>query len=132
MAINGVHDSLRHGLVSSTSASSVQPGSTHALQARLEQWGETQEKLKLGMQRGAFGLGLPLRVMMEKKIVMEDSHFPFLTASQLPIGGSTNIAYEILSGTDEMIDAQDFMGGGGNGPAAGLDIHAAMERKHRM
>ncbi|KAJ9116885.1 hypothetical protein QFC22_004542 [Naganishia vaughanmartiniae] len=70
---NGVHDSLRHGLVSSTSASSVQPGSTHALQARLEQWSETQEKLKLGMQRATFGLGLPLRCMMEKKIVMEVS-----------------------------------------------------------
>jgi len=68
---HGVHDSLRHGLTSSTSSTSVQPGSTHALQARLAQWSETQEKLKLGMQRGTFGLGLPLRVMMEKKIVME-------------------------------------------------------------
>ncbi|KAJ9116803.1 hypothetical protein QFC24_006608 [Naganishia onofrii] len=49
----------------------------------------------------------------------QDSHFPSLTASQLPIGGSTNIALEILNGTDETIDVQDFMGspalGGGNG-----------------
>lgn len=67
--LNAVHDSLRHG--PSKSAASVQPGTTHALEARLEQWAETQEKLKLGMQRSNFGLGLPLRVMMEKKIVME-------------------------------------------------------------
>jgi proteasome maturation protein len=69
--LNAVHDSLRHGLTSSTSAAAVQPGTTHALQARLEQWNATQEKLRLGMQRSNFGLGLPLRVMMEKKIVME-------------------------------------------------------------
>jgi proteasome maturation protein len=67
--LNAVHDSLRHG--PSKAAASVQPGTTHALQARLEQWAETQERLKLGMQRSNFGLGLPLRVMMEKKIVME-------------------------------------------------------------
>ncbi|KAJ9097502.1 hypothetical protein QFC20_006159 [Naganishia adeliensis] len=134
--LNAVHDSLRHGLTSSTSAAAVQPGTTHALQARLEQWNATQEKLRLGMQRSNFGLGLPLRVMMEKKIVMEDAHFPSLTASQLPLGGSTNIALEILNGTDEQIDVQDIMGssalGSGIAPAAGVDIHAAMERKHRM
>ncbi|GHJ86491.1 hypothetical protein NliqN6_2893 [Naganishia liquefaciens] len=132
--LNAVHDALRHGV--SKSSASVQQGTTHALQARLEQWAETQEKLKLGMQRSNFGLGLPLRVMMEKKIVMEDNHFPSLTASQLPLGGSTNIALEILNGTDEQLEVQDIMGtpalGSGIAPAAGIDIHAAMERKHRM
>jgi proteasome maturation protein len=86
---------------------------------------------------------------------IQDAHFPSLTASQLPLGGSTNIALEILNGTDEQIDVQDIMGssalGSGIGesslsmrrrgiglmqcsvaPAAGVDIHAAMERKHRM
>lgn len=67
--LNAVHDALRYG--PSKASASVQQGTTHALQARLEQWNETQEKLKLGMQRNMFGLGLPLRVMMEKKIVME-------------------------------------------------------------
>lgn len=42
----------------------------------------------------------------------QDNHFPALTASELPLGGSMNIHAEILAGTDESIDVGDFMSGG--------------------
>lgn len=42
----------------------------------------------------------------------QDNHFPALTASELPLGGSMNVHAEILAGTDESIDVGDFMSGG--------------------
>jgi hypothetical protein len=54
--------------------------------------------------------------------VRQDNHFPSLTASQLPIGGSTNIALEILNGTDEQLDVQDIMGSSALGSGIGKSL----------
>lgn len=41
----------------------------HPLQTRLENWDKTRDNLKLQLQRDVYGLGAPLRTMMERKIV---------------------------------------------------------------
>jgi proteasome maturation protein len=110
------------------------------------------------MQRNTFGMGVPLRIAMEKKIVsevstwshlaagrlergklgrrlqvrtdMQDLHHPLLLASSsgaVPLGGSHNIAQEILNGTDESLDAPDFMAGSTTYNEV-LDMSAVMER----
>jgi len=97
------------------------------------------------MQRNTFGMGVPLRIAMEKKIVAEVSvyasvrlfqadrqspHHPLILAassSAVPLGGGHNLAQEILNGTDESIDAADFMGSA-NDLGEVLDVSAVMER----
>jgi proteasome maturation protein len=156
--MSGVHDTFRYGL--KKASTSVEAGNSHPLQARLEQvsvcrpgalcwrdrmkgliiwctqWEATQAQLKLNMQRNVYGLGLPLRNMMDRKICAEvrlignggqrsteadllkrhsfwcdqDKHHPALSASSTTLGGSSNIALEILEGKDESIDVGDFMG----------------------
>ena len=80
----GLHDTLRNGLRSLENE--VKGGSI--IQQRLErvrqgllciiepssgnnifQWDETQDNLKMTLQRNLFGLHLPVRQMMERKIV---------------------------------------------------------------
>ena len=125
----GTRDTLRHGLKSGNGDA----GTVHALQSRLEQWQATQTQMKMTLQRNVYGIALPLRTMMEKNLVAEtqDNHFPALTASELPLGGSMNIHAEILAGTDESIDVGDFMSGGAL-PKETVDIHSAMEKRKGM
>jgi proteasome maturation protein len=63
----------------------------------------------------------------------QSAHHPLLASnpSALPLGGSHNTSLEILTGTDESIDAVDFMGG--ETPAGEiLDVSSAMERSRGM
>ena len=57
-------------------------------------------------------------------------HHPLLLASSsgaVPLGGSHNVAQEILNGTDESLDAPDFMAGATSYNEV-LDVSAVMER----
>lgn len=38
---------------------------------RIEQWEATQDNLKLQMQRQLFGLHMPMRILMERKLVSQ-------------------------------------------------------------
>jgi len=114
----GTHDTLRYGLRSL--ASEVRTGS--ALQGRLEKWEETQDNLKLTMQRNLYGLHAPVRLMMERKIVGYNPHFPALPHS--------NLALDILMGRDETLDVADFFGDAESGPE--FSIHTDMEKKRRV
>ncbi|KZT08883.1 proteasome maturation factor UMP1 [Laetiporus sulphureus 93-53] len=115
----GLHDTLRYG-PRSLSAEVTANGGTRE---RLENWEATQDNLKLTMQREMFGLHMPMRLLMERKIVAQNSHMPALPQS--------NIHLDILMGRDETLDCADFMM-----PASELsqplDIHAEMEKKLRM
>lgn len=96
---HGVHDAMRHGLRSlhdETAASAH-----HPLQHRLEQWDETQREWKLTMQRNTFGLGMPMRTMMERKIV---SHTPHMPARRVAL-----VHLDILDGRDETLEPYDFL-----------------------
>ncbi|EIW67682.1 hypothetical protein TREMEDRAFT_64276 [Tremella mesenterica DSM 1558] len=127
-SVTGTHDALRHGLT--TSAHAVAPNTVSPLQARLQKWQKTQKELQQTLERNTFGLGVPLRREMELKLVSNSPHHPLLnvaTTSSLPLGGTHNIALEILQGTDETLDAPDFMAGGGSLGEV-LDMTAVMER----
>lgn len=49
----------------------------------------------------------------------------------MPLGGSHNVSMEILNGTDESLDAPDFMAGSGSLGEV-LDVNAVMERSRGM
>ncbi|KIJ45098.1 hypothetical protein M422DRAFT_29949 [Sphaerobolus stellatus SS14] len=114
----GLHDSLRHGGPRSL-ATEIKGGGP--LQKRLEGWEETQDQLKLSMQRNMFGLHMPARQLMERKIVSGNPHMPAFAQFQ------SNIHLDILMGRDEMLDVEDIFGD--QASALPLDIHADMERK---
>ena len=48
---------------------SIVSDTVHDLSCCGEQWEATQDNLKLTMQRNAFGLHMPMRTLMERKIV---------------------------------------------------------------
>lgn len=64
----------------------------------------------------------------------QSSHNPLLSVPSvgaLPLGGSHNVALEILQGNDENLDVGDFMGG--ERPVAEvLDVNSVMEKSRRM
>ncbi|CAD6582224.1 MAG: hypothetical protein TREMPRED_003240 [Tremellales sp. Tagirdzhanova-0007] len=125
--LTGTHDTFRHGLTSAAQGAAV--GNMSPMQARLEKWATTQSQLQQTLQRDMFGLSVPLRQAMELKIVSESLHNPLLltsTSSSLPLGGSYNLALEILEGNDEHLDVTDFMGG--DRPMREVvDVNKAME-----
>jgi len=64
----GAHDAMRYGPRNlATEASSM--SRQHPMQHRLEKWDETRDNLKLTMQRNMFGLGAPIRTLMERRVV---------------------------------------------------------------
>lgn len=113
----GLHDTLRYGPRSL--ANDIKGGSV--LQQRLEQWEETQDQLKLTLQRNLYGLHLPVRQMMERKIVSASPHMPAMAQFH------SNVHLDILMGHDEALDVGDFFGDDSTGLP--LDIHLEMERK---
>ncbi|KAI0726061.1 proteasome maturation factor UMP1 [Fomitopsis betulina] len=115
----GLHDTLRYGPRSLAAENKAKGG----LRERLENWEATQDNLKLTMQRNIFGLHMPMRTLMERKIVSRSSHMPAFPQS--------NPHLDILMGRDETLDCADFMMPASQ-LAQPLDIHTEMERKLRM
>lgn len=113
----GLHDTLKYG----PRSLAEEIKSTNPLQARLENWDETQRSLKLTMHRNIYGLHAPMRQLMERKIVSYNPHMPTMAQS--------NIHLDILEGRDETLDVTDFFQHDADTP---MDIHADMERKLRM
>ncbi|BEJ14114.1 hypothetical protein CspHIS471_0312880 [Cutaneotrichosporon sp. HIS471] len=121
--LTGTHDAFRYGPTSA--AQTVAVGNASPLQ-----WGETQAQLRQTIQRQTFGMAVPLRQAMEIKIAKEELHHPAMlsaTPSGLPLGGTHNLALEILQGKDEGLDEADFMSGGADLREI-LDVNAVMER----
>ncbi|EJD04426.1 uncharacterized protein FOMMEDRAFT_107136 [Fomitiporia mediterranea MF3/22] len=114
----GVHDTLRHGLRSLATEARCES----ALKHRLDKWEETQDNLKLNLQRDLYGMAAPVRLMMERKIVGTDMNMPAMSRS--------NIHLDILMGRDETLDIAEVFSEREVAPP--LDIHADMERKLRM
>ncbi|OCB86433.1 hypothetical protein A7U60_g6554 [Sanghuangporus baumii] len=114
----GLHDSLRYGPRNLASEAKARSDIQH----RLEKWEETQDNLKLQLQRDLYGMGAPIRLMMERKITSTNMHMPALARS--------NIHLDILTGRDEILDVHDVFQSREEAPP--LDIHSDMERKLRM
>jgi len=113
----GLHDTLKYG----PRSLAEEIKSTNPMQARLENWDETQRTLKMTMHRNVYGLHAPMRQLMERKLVSYNPHMPAVPQS--------NIHLDILEGHDETLDVTDFFHTEAEPP---MDIHADMERKLRM
>ncbi|KAJ2985959.1 hypothetical protein NUW54_g9962 [Trametes sanguinea] len=115
----GLHDTLQYG----PRSLAAEVTTNSKIRDRLENWEATQDNLKLQMHRQVFGLHMPMRLMMERKLASYNPHMPVLPQS--------NVHLDILMGRDEVLDTADFMM-----PASEmsqpLDIHADMEKKLRM
>ncbi|KAI0757801.1 proteasome maturation factor UMP1 [Daedaleopsis nitida] len=115
----GLHDTFKYG----PRSLAAEVTSTSKIRGRLENWEATQDNLKLQMQRQLFGLHMPMRTLMERKIVSQNPHMPILPQS--------NLHLDILMGRDETLECVDFMTPA-SAIAQPLDIHADMEKKLRM
>lgn len=90
---------MRHGLRSLRAESAA--SSYHPLQNRLEHWDETTRNWKNTMQRNAFGLGMPMRMEMERRMVAASPHMPARRVA--------NVHLDVLDGRDETLDPSDFL-----------------------
>ncbi|KAH9947400.1 proteasome maturation factor UMP1 [Amylocystis lapponica] len=115
----GLHDTLQYG----PRSIAAEIKSTDSIKNRLENWDATQDNFKLTVQRRTFGLHMPMRLLMERKIVGYNPHMPALPQS--------NIHLDILMGRDETLECADFMTGATE-TAQPFDIHGEMEKKLRM
>ncbi|KAF9956429.1 hypothetical protein BGZ65_002737 [Modicella reniformis] len=93
----------------------------HPLEHRLAEWENTQEELKMSLARNTFGMHAPIKMAMERSLVIK-AHGP----SMLP--RRSNLGLDILMGKDETIDFEDFL----NVPEMStdlVDVHTVMERQ---
>ena len=79
--------------------------SAHPLEARLVQWRETQDRLKMEMLRRQFGIAEPVRRGMELKIAAAGEWRP------AALGGSSSVHKDILEGRDCEIGWEDVFTG---------------------
>ncbi|CAD6980389.1 unnamed protein product [Tilletia controversa] len=96
-----IHDSIRHGGPRSL-AFENSTATQHPLQNRLEQWDETRDTFKLTVMRNTFGIGAPMRVMMEREVI---GHNPLHSSPN----SITGLHMDILNGEDETLNPSDFM-----------------------
>jgi proteasome maturation protein len=108
----GVHDNLRSRLGHTTTVSSgsssnkpVALQSAHPLEARLVQWRETQDRVKMEMLRRQFGIAEPVRRGMELKITEAGEWRP------AALGPSAGVHRDILQGRDTEIGWEDVFTG---------------------
>ncbi|KAF2472237.1 UMP1-domain-containing protein [Lindgomyces ingoldianus] len=131
----GVHDTLRSRLAlssapitSTTTASSsnhpIQLQSAHPLEARLVQWRQTQDKLKMEMLRRQFGIAEPVRRGMEIKITGAGEWRPMV------LGGASGVHRDILEGRDCEVGWEDVFVG--NELREVPDFHTEMETRMKM
>ncbi|KAF7319871.1 hypothetical protein MKEN_00770300 [Mycena kentingensis (nom. inval.)] len=114
----GLHDTLQYG--PRTLATELKTG--NGLKERLENWEETQDNMKLTLQRNLHGMHAPMRLLMERKIVATNPHMPALPQS--------NLHLDILMGRDETIEPVDIFGG--METIAPQSIHGDMEKKLKL
>ncbi|KAG0320771.1 Class II abasic (AP) endonuclease [Dissophora globulifera] len=113
----GLHDAMRFGMRQIASEVSAK----HPLENRLAEWESTQEELKMNMARNAYGMHAPIKMAMERSLVIK-AHGP----SMLP--KRSNLGLDILMGRDETIDFEDFL----NVPELSTDMvdpHVVMEHQ---
>ncbi|KAG9206051.1 hypothetical protein B5807_09744 [Epicoccum nigrum] len=124
----GVHDNLRSRLAQTTSApsstKSVELQSAHPLEARLVQWRDTQDRMKMEMLRRQFGIAEPVRRGMELKIASAGEWRP------AALGGSSGVHKDILEGRDCEIGWEDVFTGSELRQVP--DFHTEIEHKMKM
>ncbi|KAI9736463.1 MAG: 20S proteasome maturation factor [Claussenomyces sp. TS43310] len=130
----GLHDTLRHGIGPTTTASSSSSStsapldSAHPLEARLAQWSATQDALKLEGLRRTFGMAEPIRRGMELRTVREGEWRPLALGAAA--AARPGLHEDILTGRDATCAWEDIFVG--DELRASLGVQEEMERKVRM
>jgi len=94
--------------------------SSHPLEASEKTYLNRQEQQEFAMLRKIQGLHAPMKLQMERKITMKSGHLPFLPRS--------NASYDALTGRDELITFEDFLGHAHEPERMGQP-HAMVEKK---
>ncbi|KAF9283003.1 D-tyrosyl-tRNA(Tyr) deacylase [Mortierella alpina] len=113
----GLHDTMRFGMRQIASEVTEK----HPLENRLAEWDNTQMELKMNMARNMYGMHAPIKMAMERSLVVK-ARGP----SMLP--QRSNLGLDILNGKDETIDFEDFL----NVPEMStdmVDVHTVMEHQ---
>ncbi|CAG7818338.1 unnamed protein product [Allacma fusca] len=74
----------------------------HPLELSEKTFQKRQEEQEFYRLRKLQGLHVPLKLKMERKITLRSGHLPFLPRS--------NASYDVLTGRDELITFEDFLG----------------------
>lgn len=96
---------------------------THPLEQSEKQFRINQQQLELTMARKVQGMHAPLRLQMERKIVSKNGHLPFLPRH--------NASLNVLTGRDEMIGFDDYLGHPLDAEVMGQP-HAMVERSLKL
>ncbi|CAR28919.1 hypothetical protein ZYGR_0U02780 [Zygosaccharomyces rouxii] len=119
-AIKSLPDTLRQQNGGSVPQSS-QLSNRHPLEARLQNWEETQRKRQLEQYRQIFGIAEPMKRVMDLKLVEQTDFNPL---------NQSNLHRDILLNKDSSIDWEDVYGEplvSQSGNLLGDDVHAKIE-----
>ena len=95
-------------------------GAAHPLETSEARWKELGDKIRMTVLRNTQGIHAPFRLHMERKAASQVSRLPFLP--------SHHVALDVLSGDDECVGFEDFLGGAEVGEVMG-NPHAMVERR---
>ncbi|KAH8152348.1 uncharacterized protein LAJ45_03775 [Morchella importuna] len=119
-SVRSIPDPMRNGLQSV----SAEVNGKHPLEARLKNWDETQQALKMESLMRVYGAQEPIRRGMEMKISGSDWR-------PAQLGGPSNFHLDILKGKDTTIEWEDVYKGTDNTEEL-PGFHAEMESKLKM
>jgi len=112
-----VQNVMVHGLGANSKTAQVEV--RHPLEASEKSFMLRKEQLDMAMLRKTQGLHAPLRLQMEKRSLAKVGHLPFLPRS--------NASLHALTGQDELIGFDDFLGHA-NEPEMMGQPHAMVEK----
>jgi len=116
-----VADAMIDGLASKSKSKKLY--TSHPLEQSEKIFRKNQEQLEFAMARKVQGIHAPLRLQMERKIVSKAGHLPFLPRH--------NASLNVLTGRDEMIDFDDYLGHPMDAETMGQP-HAMVERSLKL
>jgi len=115
-----IHD-VAQTLTTGVPATLARPhGAVHPLEESEARWNEHQDKIRMTVLRNTQGVHAPFRLMMERRAASQVSRLPFLP--------SHRVALDVLTGNDECVGFEDFLGGQEVGEVMG-NPHALVEKR---
>ena len=96
-------------------------GAAHPLEASEGRWNEHQDKIRMTVLRNTQGIHAPFRLHMERRAASQVSRLPFLP--------SHHVALDVLTGNDECVGFEDFLGGQEVGSEVMGNPHALVEKR---
>ncbi|KAJ8297458.1 hypothetical protein KUTeg_023989 [Tegillarca granosa] len=112
----GVTDVMVHGLQSASTTTNY----SHPLEHSEKHWNENKQKMDYVMLRNTIGVHAPLKLQMEKHVALKMQRLPGLPSS--------NLMMDTLTGRDDMIEFEDFLGDPVNSERMGHP-HVMMEKQ---